>query len=139
MEKSMVDIAIKVFETTILGGVLLVVLYGIWRAVAWLGTDIIKPIKERVLSHIDTLDTATKSMERTVEMIREAVVFQGDAIERQSEVLKIAAATDVEQSEKIDRIDRNVDEIKQKANLFFGQQSREYHDRHPNEARKMGS
>lgn len=119
----------KVFETTILGGLLLVVAWGLWKSLAWLGTDILKPMKERVISHIDTLDLATERMERTVDKIQTSVSAQGESIEW----IQAATKSHLDHAEQLNRIDRNVEEVKQKSNLFFGQQNRKYHEHHPNE------
>lgn len=125
----------KIFETTILGGLLLVVAWGIWKSLAWLGTDILKPMKERVIMHIDTLDVATERMERTVEKIQSAVSTQGEAIAQQTQWIQAATKSHMDHAEQLNRIDRNVEEVRQKSSLFFGQQNREYNDRHPAEKR----
>jgi len=127
------SIIIKIFETTILGGLLLVVAWGLWKAFLWLGTDILKPMKERIITHIDTLDVATERMERTVEKIQSAVSSQGEAIAW----IQAAAKSHLDHAEQLNRIDRNVEEVRQKSSLFFGQQNREeYRDRHPTEKDK---
>lgn len=130
------SIILKIFESTVLGGLLVLVAFGLWKALVWLGTDILKPMKERVVAHIDTLDLATERMERTVEKIQTSVAHQGEAIAQQTQWIQAAAKSHLEHAEQLNRIDRNVEEVRQKSSLFFGQQDREYSARHPNEKRE---
>jgi hypothetical protein len=116
----------KIVENSILGAVLAVFLWFTWRGGKWLGTEILIPMKNRAILHIDRLDRATSHMETTVDRIEGAITSQ-------NRVLQVAAESNEDQTNKIDRIDKNVRTLREDAAKFFGQQDREYQDRHPGE------
>lgn len=119
--------------TAILG----LVLYGIWKAVAWLGPNFLTPIKDQVILHLSKIDTAIDAM---MILIR----GQTEALERQNEVLRRVEArsdkTGVENqghTQVLARIDENVLELKQSAKQFFReshtdheQKNHEHHTEH---------
>lgn len=116
----------KIVENSILGAVLAVFLWFTWRGGKWFGNEILVPIKNRFILHVDRLDSVTGRMENTVDRIEGAITSQ-------NRVLAAAAEANEDQTIKIDRIDKNVRTLREDASKFFGQQDREYQDRHPGE------
>ncbi len=107
--------------------------FGIVKAVAWLGPNFLTPIKDQIVIHLSKLDSAIDSM---MLLIR----GQTDALEKQNHVLH-RVETSIEEAgndahsntEVLNRIDRNVQDIKRNATRFFEESHTDFERHHDDE------
>jgi len=103
------------------------------KAVAWLGPNFLTPIKDQIVIHLSKLDSAIDSM---MLLIR----GQTDALEKQNHVLH-RVETSIEEAgndahsntEVLNRIDRNVQDIKRNATRFFEESHTDFERHHDDE------
>lgn len=109
----------SLLEYGILGAIILFSLVfltkGITKGMTWLAKEILVPIKDHLIKHLDQTAKILLAIQK---------VNEDENKERQQMLRTLAEHTDA-----LSRIDKNVNEIKQKANLYFAEQHEEYTER----------
>ena len=106
-------------EVGVLGTILLVTLFavikGITQASVWLAREILIPVKTKFLEHLNQMGEILEAIRQT----------NADEAGERKQMLK----TLNEHTDSINRIDMNVEELKQGAKNFFSDQSVEHQER----------
>lgn len=115
-----------IFESTFIGGTLLVVLYGIWRACVWLADNVLIPLRDRLISHIDHVDKATSSMMELIGNQTDLIKQQNLVLTKMDEAIATTGAGTIGNTKVLERIDKNLDNLKSRSDQFFREQHHEH-------------
>ena len=112
------EILQRLAEQGVLGIVLGLVLWGFWKACAWLAKNFLVPIRDRFLQHIDNLTTAIESLMSLMrdqgELMRsqaKSIKMQNDILEHIEGTVKDAHGMADDQVEVLNRVDKKLDEL----------------------------
>lgn len=127
---SMEIVVQKVIENSVLGGVVLVFLWFAWKGGLAFGQHFLLPIRDRIVEHIDRLDQATDSMKEWIIAQGQLIADQTKLIQNQTTLIHQQAKESDENSEKLERIDKNIEVLKERSEQFFIEAHKEHQEKH---------
>jgi len=127
----------NILELSFTGGILLIVLYGVWKALSVFVKEFIVPVRE-------SITTNATEIKELVTGIKEITVSHGTLLKNHSDVLDSQVAVNRHQnqvlnhlseqsdkdSEVLSRIDKNVKDLHDSSQQFFKEQHREHQDKY---------
>jgi len=119
----------KLAEHSVLALLLCVFLWFTWQAGRFFGTEILLPIKQRIILHIDRLDKATESMQGWIKAQGVLIQDQTRLIENQTRLIKHQADESDNHADTLQRIDHNVKQLREDSRQFFAESHNEHEKR----------